>query len=159
VYLESRRLGLLTIISLILAVAALAVAGWTLYRTEYSKPKYNAVQESDAKLKICTAVDVVRRGVKLNTNMQPAGGPSDISGVQAVAANSRVALYDGGQYLLARLDPATPEPLAGTVRDFAENLMDIGANSTAGVPNTDAAQADRLKKADESNTTLSEMCK
>ena len=36
---ESRRLSLLTIISLVVAVAALAVAGWTLYRSEYSKTR------------------------------------------------------------------------------------------------------------------------
>lgn len=159
VYLESRRLGLFTTISLILAVVALAFAGWTLYRTESAKPDYGPVEIADAKIKVCTAVDVVRRGVSLNTNLAPAGGPEDITGSQAVAANARVALYDGGQYLMERLDPATPQHLAETVRTFANNLMDIGANATAGLPNTDPGQAERLKAADGANTTLAELCK
>ena len=74
-YVESRRLSLLTIISLVVAVAALALAGWTLYRSEYSKTEYDPVQIADAKVEVCTAVDVVRRGVSLNTNLAPAGGP------------------------------------------------------------------------------------
>ena len=155
---ESRRLSLLTIISLVVAIAALAVAGWTLYRSEYSKTEYDSGQIADAKVRVCTAVDVVRRGVSLNTNLSPAGGSNDVTGAQSVAANARVSLYDGGQYLMARLDPATPEHLAETVRDFADTLMDIGANATAGVSNDDPAQAERLKKADAANTTLTELC-
>lgn len=159
VYVESRRLGLLTIISLVVAVAALALTGWTLYRSEYSKTEYDPDQIADAKLQVCTAVNIVRRGVSLNTNLSPAGGPRDVTGAQAVAANARVSLYDGGQYLMARLDPATPEHLAETVRNFANTLMDIGANTTAGAPNDDPAQAERLKKADAANDTLTELCK
>ena len=77
----------------------------------------------------------------------------------AVAANARLALYDGGQYLLARLQPDTPQELADAVRKFANNLMDIGARSTSGIPNTDPAQAARLKEADEANTKITELCK
>ena len=116
-YVESRRLGLLTIISLVVAVAALALAGWTLYRSEYSKTEYDPAQ---------------------------------------IVATLRMT---GGQYLMARLDPATPEHLAETVRDFANTLMDIGANTTAGAPNDDPAQAERLKKADAANDTITELCK
>ena len=70
-----------------------------------------------------------------------------------------MSLYDGGQYLLARLDPATPTDLADTVREFANNCMDIGANATAGAPNDDPEQAARLKDADAANATITEMCK
>jgi hypothetical protein len=156
---ESRRPGLLTIVSLVLAVAALALAGWTYYKAEYSKTSYDAVEIADAKGKVCTAVDVVRRGVSLNTNLVPAGGPQDVTGAQAVAANARVSLYDGGQYILARLDPAAPEHLADVAQQFANDLMDIGANATAGSPNDDPAQAARLKEADEANVTLTQLCK
>ncbi|HEX2213961.1 MAG TPA: hypothetical protein VHH12_11045 [Mycobacterium sp.] len=156
---SSRRMGLLTIISLIIAVAALAVAGWALYKSNASEPEYDPVQIADAKVRVCTAADVVRRGISLNTNLAPAGGPQDVTGAQAVAANARVSLYDGGQYLLARLDPATPAQLAEKVREFANNLMDIGANATAGVPNDDPEQAKRLADADAANNTITELCK
>jgi hypothetical protein len=153
-----RRAGPLTYIALILAVAALAVAGWTWYRAEYAKPSYSDAQRAEAKGRVCTAMDLVRRGVSLNTNLQPAGGPDDVTGSMAVAANSRVALYDGGQYLLAKLDPATPSDLAEAVRKFANNLMDIGAAATAGAQNTDPDQAARLRDAEAANATVTELC-
>lgn len=153
-----RRAGPLTYLYLILAIAALAVAGWTLYRSEYSKPSYSDTQRAEAKVKACSAMDLVRRGVSLNTNLQPAGGPADVTGSMAVAANARVSLYDGGQYLLAKLDPATPSDLAEAVRTFANNLMDIGAAATAGAQNTDPDQAARLRDAEAANATVTELC-
>ena len=104
-------------------------------------------------------MDFVRRGVSLNTNLEPPGGPGDVTGSMAVAANARVSLYDGGQYLLANLDPATPVDLADAVRAFANNLMDIGAAATAGAQNSDPDQAARLRDADAANATVTELCK
>lgn len=155
----SRRLVVLTVISLVVAVAALGLAAWSLYRSDPANRDYDEAQVADAKTRACAAVDIVRRGVSLNTNLMPAGGAGDVTGAQAVAANARVSLNDGGQYLLARLDPATPENLAAKVREFAENLMDIGANATAGVTNDDPAQAQRLKNADDANAGLEALCK
>ncbi len=106
-----------------------------------ARPDYTDAQRSDAKAATCAAFDTVRTGVATNTNVTAPGGPDDIAGALAVAANARVALYDGGQYLLARLDPATPADLAAEIRTFGNQLMDIGAAATAGVPNTDPAQA------------------
>jgi hypothetical protein len=155
----SHRFSPSTVISLIIAVAALALAGWLLYRQDFSKPSYSDTQRADAKVKVCAAMGVVRKGVSLNTNLQPPGGPTDVTGSIAVAANARVALYDGGQYLLAKLDPATPADLADAVRKFANNLMDIGAAATAGAQNSEPEQAARLKDADASNATITELCK
>jgi hypothetical protein len=158
-YSDSRRgSGPVTYIALILAIAALAVAGWTLYRSEDAK-SYSDTQRAEAKVEACTAMDLVRRGVSLNTNLQPAGGPDDVTGSLAVAANARVSLYDGGQYLLAKLDPATPSDLADAVRKLANNLMDIGAASTAGAQNTDPDQSARLRDADAAHATIVELCK
>jgi hypothetical protein len=154
---------ILVIVTLVLAVVAVALSGWTLYRLSRegttSAPIYTGSQRSDAKQKICTAADVVRKGVSLNTNLQPPGGPQDVTGSLAVAANARVALYDGGQYLIARLDPATPPDLADAVKKFANGLMDIGAAATAGAQNSEPEQAARLKAADEANTTITNLCK
>jgi hypothetical protein len=153
----------LVVVTLVLAVAALGLSGWTLLRLsqadESSGKTYTESQRTEAKTTICSAADLVRRGVSLNTNLQPAGGPEDVTWALAVAANSRVALYDGGQYLIARLDPATPQDLADAVRNFANGLMDIGAAATAGTQNTDPDQATRLKDADAANATIMELCK
>ena len=99
-------------------------------------------------------MEVVRRGVALNTNLQSPGGPGDVTGSLAVAANARLSLYDGGQYLVHRLDPATPTEVADAVEKFASTLMDIGASATAGAQNTDADQAGRLRDADSENAAL-----
>jgi hypothetical protein len=154
------RLGTaLTVTSLVVAVAALAVAGWALTRT-YPEPEpgFTEAQQADAKNRICAAVELVRSGVSLNTNLQSPGGSADATGAMAAAANARLSLYDGGQYLLARLDPATDAELADEVRTFADTLVDIGAAATAGALNTDPEQAARIEQADATQQQIAASC-
>jgi hypothetical protein len=158
------RLGrILLPITLVVAIAAAALSGWLLIRLEQegtpNAPNYSGAQRAEAKQKICSATDLVRKGVSLNTNLQPPGGPEDVTGTLAVAANARLSLSDGGQYLLARLDPATPPDLADAVKKFANLLIDIGAGATAGAQNSQPEQATRLKDADATNATITELCK
>lgn len=154
----SSRTGVLYL-ALAVAVLALGVAAFALFRTVGSEPDYTDAQRGEARTAICTAFETVRTGVATNTNIEPPGGSADIAGALAVAANARIALLDGGQYLLARLDPATPTELAGDVRRFANQLMDIGAAATAGVPNTDPVQAARLLDAQAASTAVSDRCR
>jgi hypothetical protein len=159
----SGRGRILLPITLVVAIAAAALSGWLLIRLARegapNAPNYSSAQRADAKQKICAAAALVRKGVSLNTNLQPPGGPEDVTGSLAVAANARIALYDGGQYLLARLDPATPTELADAVKKFGNLLMDIGAGATAGQQNSEPEQTARLKEADAANTTITELCK
>lgn len=159
----SRRGRALVVVALVVAVLALGLSGWLLVRLALegtpNSPKYTGAQRTEAKQKACAATDLVRKGVSLNTNLQPPGGPQDINGALAVAANARISLYDGGQYLLDRVDPATPIELSDAVKKFANLLMDIGAGATAGAQNTEPEQAARLKQADAANTSITEMCK
>lgn len=144
--------------ALAVALLALGVSVFALLRTLDHGPDYTDEQRGAAETGICAAFDTVRTAVATNTNVEPPGGSGDIAGALATAANARVALFDGGQYLLARLDPATPADLAGEVRRFANQLMDIGAAATAGVPNTDPVQADRLRDAEAASTAVSDRC-
>ena len=158
------RLGrILLPITLVIAILAAALSGWLWYRLVHqatpNAPNYTDAQRADAKQKICTTMDVVRKGVSLNTNLQPPGGPEDVTGTLAVAANARISLYNGGQYLVARLDPATPPELADAVKKFANLLMDIGAAATSGTQNSEPEQAARLKDADATNGIITELCK
>lgn len=151
----------LAVVALI-AVVAVGLAAWALLRpapTSSAGASYTDAQRADSKAKICTAFNTVRTGVSQNTNLTPPGGPQDVTGALAVAANARLSLYDGGQYLLARLDPATAPELADPVRVFGNSLMDIGAAATAGAQNSDPQQATRLRDADAANTTISNLCK
>ncbi|MDX1882742.1 hypothetical protein [Mycolicibacterium sp. 120270] len=156
----SSRAFIVSVAALVVALVAAGLAVWALM----SKPStegqvFTGTETDDPKASICEAFTVIRNGVQINTNLQPPGGPEDVTGSMAVAANARLALYDGGQYLLARLQPDTPPELAEQIRKFANNLMDIGARSTSGIPNTDPGQAARLKEADEANAKITELCK
>lgn len=165
---DSSRIALVVVG--IIALVALGLSSWALFRPAKSatsadatqpieSTSYTAEQQAAAKAKICAAHGLVRDGVTLNTNLQAPGGPDNAVGTLAVAANGRVALLGGGQYLLANLDPATPQQVADAVRPFALKLMDIGAAATAGIPVTDPVQSARLKDADGMNTTIANLCK
>ena len=150
------------VIALIIALVALGLAGWAAFRPfsgPATAPAYGASQRADAKAATCAATELVSKGVSLNTNLQSPGGDADVTGSLAVAGNARLSLANGGQYLLSRLDPATPTELAADVRDLANTLMDIGAASIAGALNTDPDQAARLSHADAVNAKITEACK
>lgn len=149
----------------VLALAGVVLGGLALSRSAArpaaegpAAPTYTDQQRADAKARACKAFDVVRKGVSRNTHLQVPGGAKDAAGTLAVAANARISLFDGGQYLLARIDPATPPELADAVRAFADTLMDIGAAATAGALDTDPDQVARLHSADEANAAIGKMC-
>jgi hypothetical protein len=147
----------------VIAVAALGLGGWLLLRpadgTTRAASDFSDSQQADAKAKVCAAHGIVSDGVSLNTKMAPPGGDGDVTGALAVAANARMSLFFGGEYLLAKLDPATPTELADDAKTFANNLMDIGAAATAGVPNSEPTQAARLKDTDALNNKIVALCK
>lgn len=145
----------------LLAVAGVVLGALALARSGSGGPpaaSFTDRQRADAKAKTCAAFDVVRRGVSRNTHLAVPGGPADPAGTLATAANARISLYVGGQYLLARIDPATPPDLADAARKFGNTLMDIGAAATAGSTDSDPDQAARLRSADESNTAVAALC-
>lgn len=73
----------------------------------------------------------------LNTN-QANPVPGDPTGDLAVAANARLALYSGGDYLLRRLtaEPATPAEFRDAVRSLANALQELAVNYLAGAPDS-----------------------
>ena len=92
----------------------------------------------------------------LQTNNDLGPGPAAQA---AVAANARLALFGGGQYLLNSLDSATPEELADAVRLFATNLRDIGMNALAGAENSDPDQVIRMAEGDTTRLLIADLCK
>jgi hypothetical protein len=117
-------------ITLVVAIAAAALSGWLLIR-------------------------LAQEGTLNSPNY---------SGAQRADAKTKIcaaadALYSGGQYLLARVDPATPPELADAVKKFGNLLMDIGAGATAGQQNSEPEQTARLNDADAANKTITELCK
>lgn len=131
--------------ALALAVVSLGVGivGW-FHRQPHDKPSpapsaptFTSQQISDAKENVCAAHRIVRQAAVLNTN-QANPVPGDPTGDLAVAANARLALYSGGDYLLRRLtaEPATPAELRDAVRSLANALQELAVNYLAGAPDS-----------------------
>ncbi|MGK2881395.1 MAG: hypothetical protein ACSLE6_11545 [Mycobacterium sp.] len=149
-----------TVIASIALMVALSALGLAIYTWLQSRPvEYTADQQVAAKKTACAAYSTVSTGVATNTNLAAPGGETDVTGSLAVAANARVALIGGGQYILARIEPATPAEIAEPIDEFADTLLDFGAASTAGALNTDQDQVDRLARIDDLNKTLQRLCR
>lgn len=165
---HSRRYQLVTAIALLTAVAAAGLAGWSLLRSSQASapelaPTTAAPSESqqlEAKARICRAVETVGHGITINTNEPIPEGPNSAAGSLAVAANARISLLGGGQYLLVVVnrEAEASQDLATAVRNFAFEVMDYGVAAMAGAPNTDPAQAERLRKVDALNASVRQLC-
>lgn len=113
-------------------------------------------QVADATARVAAAFETVRQAVLLQTH---ADGGTDPVAVTAVAANARLAMAAGGLYLLARIDPATPQQLADAARSFGEILQDIAMNALAGISNDEPAQAARLRQAEIASEWVAALCR
>lgn len=142
-------------IAVLIALIAVAVAVWALTNSS-SKAPATAKLAGDPKMRVCTAFNTVAQAVTLETHADL--GPDPVPQA-AVAANARLSLLGGGQYLLNQLDSATPQELADSVRSFANDLQDIGVNALAGVPNSDPNQSNRLTQGDLARKQIVDLCK
>jgi hypothetical protein len=146
---------------LVISLIAAAGAGWALWRpapdsnTPAAGPS-DAAPAGDAKADACDAFKTVSSAVTLQTHGD--AGP-DPAGIQAVAANARLAMAGGATYLVARTGPNTPKDISDAIHSFADGLQDIAMNALAGVTNDNPAQAARLRDAEAANNRLAELCK
>ena len=156
-----------TFLALALAVVAsgLAIVGW--FRpspppaAQPSKtPTYTEQQISDARNRVCAAVDTTHKGVVLQSgaNKQDAVS-SDPALAEGQAANARLSIISGSWYLRDHLDPATPQPLADTIRHLSAVMLDIGANYLAGARDADQAQSALLSDGDAAFARALGLCK
>lgn len=128
-----------------------AVFGPLLHRDR--APTYSREQIADAKVTVCAAYTKVRQGVLLNTGRNIGDDPASL---YAVAANARMALFDGGEYLLGKLHetPATAADLAAAARSLVDAYQQLAIDYLAEVPDeeeqssTDAVDAATAKIAD-----------
>lgn len=161
----TRATSPLTPIALVIALIATGLAVWALVSMPEESSTAGGVPSGDAssgdsasgdpKQRLCDAAQVVAVAVQLQTNANIGSEPA---AVEAVAANARLAMLGGGEYLLTELEPGTPADLADTARSFASSLRAIGINALAGVPNADPAQAERIRAWEASRQKLGEMC-
>lgn len=158
----------LTYVALAIAVIAtvLAIVGW--FRptpppppqAHPSAPTYTEQQIADAKAKACAAVDLVHKGVALQSGANKSDGVSaDPAVAEAQAANARLSIISGSWYLRDHLDPATPQPIADMVRHLSDIMLDMGANYLAGARDADPSQSVLLSDGDSTFAHALESCK
>jgi hypothetical protein len=160
----------LAAVALVVALCALGGAGWLLYRagwngtdrlataattttTSVAQPGPSPQQVADAKAKACDAYDLASKAV--NVSNSASGGNEPV----AAAVNVRLAMVQAHTYLLERLDPATPPPLADAIRTYAANVEDVTTSLLAGIGADDPAQAARIKDWGPLNDQITDMCK
>ena len=153
-----RRRAVLPVVALVVATAALGLSVWNWIEARDTTPKYSDGERAQAEADACGAYRSVRTGVATNTNLKAPGGDGDVTGALATAANARVALIGGGQYLLTRVKPATPASLADPLTEFGRKLADFGIAATAGAQNSEAAQQSLLRDIESLESTLDGMC-
>jgi hypothetical protein len=130
-------------LAIALVAVAIAIIGWfrpvghTDQPTAPTTAPYTDQQIADAKDHICAAYRISKNQVFVNTH-RPNPVEGDEIGSLAVAANGRLALYAGGDYLLKRLaaEPATPSDLADAVRALGNSYEEAGIRTLNYEPNS-----------------------
>lgn len=153
----SRQSSPLAPIALVVALIAVGVAVWALMSVpeQMSASSDGTPLTGDAKDRVCTAGHVVAMAVQLQTNANIGTEPA---AVEAVAANARLAMLGGGDYLLSQIGTDTPTDLADAARSFGNTLQQLGVNALAGVTNQDELQAGRYRAAEEGRNKLAQLC-
>jgi hypothetical protein len=105
---------------------------------------------------VCATYEKVHQAVLTNTGRS---GGTDPIALLGVAANARLALYDGGQYLLKALAerPATPPELATAVRQLVDSYQQLAVNYMAEVSQSEIDSS--LHAGDQPNATIYDICK
>jgi hypothetical protein len=152
------------IASLAIALLALGVAIGSWFRPMPDNkpppapppPSFTDQQIADAKAKVCATYEKVHQAVLVNTGRS---GGSDPIALLGVAANARIALYDGGQYLMKALaeQPATPPDLATAVRQLVDSYQQLAINYLAEAPQSEIDSS--LHAGDRPNATIYGICK
>lgn len=145
--------------ALLIALLAAVAAGWALFKP--APAAVGALKSDDPKATVCKAFKTVSDAVYLQTNKSPSPdlGPATPAAVEAIAANARLAMAAGANFLLENLPTNTSAELGDTVRGFAADLNSIAMNALAGIPNEKPEQADLLRAAEDSNKKIVDLCK
>ncbi len=121
-----------------------------------SPPAFTEQQTTEAKAKVCATYEKVHQAVLNNTGRS---GGTDPIALLGVAANARLALYDGGEYLLKVLaeQPATPPELSTAVRQLVDSYQQLAINYMAEVSQSEIDSS--LHAGDQPNATIYGICK
>jgi hypothetical protein len=142
----------------LLVTLAVAIVGWfrPVPATPPPPPTYTAQQTADAKAKVCSTYEQVRKAVVATTSRS---GGEDPTATLAVAANARAALYNGGDYLSKALaqEPATPPELATAIHTLVNSYQKLAIDYLSEVP--DSEQQSSRDAVSNAGTAVYGLCK
>ncbi|WP_328350335.1 hypothetical protein OG976_15580 [Mycobacterium sp. NBC_00419] len=149
-----------TIIAIVIALIAVAVAigAWFRPAPKAEAPAaktYSEQEVADAKKAVCDAFDTVHEAVRINTGRD---GGSDPTATLAVAANARLSMYGGADYLMETLQkhPATPADLSASVQKLADTFRVLTIQFMINKQNSDLEEP--LREADSATTAIQSIC-
>lgn len=146
--------------ALTVATAALAVGilGW--FRPAppppAQEPVFTEQQVEAAKERACAAFDLVKRSLIMQTEEEHS---DDTAKIDARAANARLAIASGANYLHLHLDSAAPQDIDSAIRKLSSVMMDLVENYMTGARDSDPEQSVRLEQAESLVRDITELCK
>ncbi|MGI9162515.1 MAG: hypothetical protein ACR2JI_06275 [Mycobacterium sp.] len=143
-------------LALVVSLLAAGAAGWALLKPAPEPPSVGNPAVANPKAQACSAFFLVSNGVALQSRIDI--GPDPVA-QQAVAANARLAMAGGADYIRSKLASNTPADLAEPLTAFADQLQTIAQYYLAGQNNDNPEQTARLAEADKTTKQLVELCK
>ena len=126
-------------LALVISLLAAIAAGWALLKPAPAADGGNPAV-ADPTGQICSAFFLVSNGVALQTRLNVGTDPS---AQQAIAANARLAMSSGADYLRTKLASNTPAELAEPIATFADQLqtgVDVAVRLGCSMARSQAAQ-------------------
>ncbi|AQT82513.1 hypothetical protein B1R94_02570 [Mycolicibacterium litorale] len=148
-------------IAIVVALIAVAVAIGAWFRPA-PKPEapaaktYSDQEIADAKKAVCDAYQRVDRALTATTSK---GGGGQSTEDVLISMNVRLALTEGAQYLMTRLneEPATPDPLAEAVRKATDAYQNIAIARLGDAPQSEVDEI--IKNGDPSISAIKDECR
>jgi hypothetical protein len=146
-------------IAVALASLAVAIASWFRPAPEpqvQAAPTFTDAQVADAKKNVCDAFKHSADAIGVTASRNPG---TDVVTTLATLAHTRIAALSGPQYLLNVLsdNPATPDDLAKTAREYSLQNQKIALELLATKPTADIDPA-MVKAADTAHVQLTRAC-
>lgn len=147
--------------ALVISLLAAAAAGWSLFKPAPQPPEaspavFSGPKADNPKEVACQATALVANGVLRQSTMEIGPEPAAL---EAVAANTRLAMAGGAAYLRDTVPVNTPPELAEPIAALARQLQDGAQYFLVGETSNQPDQGARLKAATESTKRVADLCK
>lgn len=147
-------------VALLLSLLAVGASVWSLFKPaptpEATPTVFTAAAVDNPKGAACDAAALVANGVMRQSQVNLGPEPAAL---ETVAANTRLAMAGGADYLRTTVPSNTPAELAEPIATLAKQLQDAAQHFFVGQTSSDPQQAARLEAAGETTKKIAELCK